>query len=95
MPYDTIEGADGTEDIALVCDADSPSGDVIYYDMNSLQELAECAETGDIMEVHCFKQMPNRFLVTDTHGVTVLCNTREAAEKIAESTVIDHDDDEA
>lgn len=90
MTYDTIGIVEGTADIALLCDADAPPGDdTLFYSMDNLQDLADGLSTGEIMEVNCYKQMPNRYLVRDDNGVVCLCETQEAAEAIIDASLGD------
>ena len=77
-----------TSEIALLCDADAVgTDDHVFYDYADLSELMDPVDIGDVVEVICYKKVRNRFAVKDVNSVIALCETREAAEKIAESTL--------
>jgi hypothetical protein len=81
-----------TADIAFITDADDDEGEM--YTMDNLEELADTADPGDIIECCTFIEGPRRYLVRDSDGVTALCESREAAERLAESHVKDEHWDE-
>lgn len=75
-----------TADIVYLTDADADQ-ECGVYGINDLEELADTAEPGEIIECCTYVEGPRRWLVRDADGITALYDTREAAEKAAESHV--------
>jgi len=82
-----------TEEVALFHDADAPE-EADVYTPDDIDDFAEELAVGDIATIACYARIPDRYVVRDGLGNTLMFETREGAEQIVDAIMGDSDQDE-